>query len=210
MVYKFFMVISMIVAITFNAATSTTCFSQSSEGWKLEKDKNGIKVYTRKAANSSIMEFRASATVAAHMEQLEALIEKVNDYPGWQTSISTANVLKQQNKEEQYIYYTTDVPWPVTDRDIVLHSEKNKSASGIVTYNLHSKPDFISEKGNFVRIKKAKGFWQFTPFKDNKINVTFQFYADPEGNIPDWIINMFLVKGPYNSLTNLKSKVEKL
>lgn len=206
--YKFFKVISIIAAITFNVANTSTCFSQQSEGWKLEKDKNGIKVYTRKAANSSIMEFRASATVAATMEQLEALIENVKGYPVWQTSISTATLLKQQNKEERYIYYTTDVPWPATDRDIVLHSKKNKSASGVVTYNLNSTPDFISEKGDFLRIKKAEGLWQFTPLKDNKINVTFQFYADPGGNIPDWIINMFIVDGPYDSLINLKKKVE--
>jgi hypothetical protein len=176
--------------------------------WKLEKTGNDIKVYTRQSEGSSIKEFKAVTTVTANMKSLESLIENVSDYPNWQTNIATAKILKQVNKTEQYIYYTTDLPWPMTDRDVVIFSEKTVEVDGTVRYNILSKPDYITGTDDFLRIKNAKGIWQLTP-QGNKIEIIYQFYGDPAGSIPSSIINMFIVDGPYSTLLNMKKKVGK-
>jgi hypothetical protein len=36
------------------------------------------------------------------------------------------------------------------------------------------------------------------------IKVQFQYFADPGGKIPAWLINTFVVKNPYKTLTNLR------
>lgn len=203
-----FIINVLIISMAFKSVINKSHLLNLTE-WKLEKTGNDIKVYTRKSEGSNIKEFKAVTTVTANMELLEKLIENVSDYPNWQTNIATAKTLKQVNKTEQYIYYTTDIPWPITDRDIVIYSEKTVSADGIITYNLVSKPDYLEKKDDFLRIKNAKGSWQFTPQGNNKIEVIYQFYGDPAGSIPGWIINMFIVDGPYTTLTNLKNKVEK-
>lgn len=181
--------------------------AQSTE-WELSKDNNDIKVYTRQYEGSKIKEFMAVTTVTAKMESLEALIDNVSDYPNWQANLETAKILKQVNQNEQYIYYTTDVPWPITDRDIVVHSKKTVNKKGTVTYTISSSPDYIKENDDFMRVRDAKGKWQFIPQKDGKIMVIDQFYANPAGSIPNWIINLFIVDGPYKTLTNLKKVVE--
>lgn len=203
-----FIISAFVISTAFITVTNKNRLTDVTQ-WKLEKTGENIKVYTRKSEGSNIKEFKAVTTVTANMELLEKLIENVSDYPNWQTNIASAKMLKQINKTEQYIYYTTDVPWPITDRDIVIYSEKTVSADGSITYNLVSKPDYLEKKDDFLRIKNAKGKWQFTPQGNNKIEVIYQFYGDPAGSIPGWIINMFIVDGPYTTLTNLKKKVEK-
>ena len=175
--------------------------------WELSKDKDGIKVYTRQHEGSRIKEFKAVTTVTAKMKSLESLIDIVSAYPDWQANITSAKILKQVNQNEQYIYYTSDVPWPVADRDIVVQSLKTVSEKGMVVYKIISSPDYIEEKEDFLRIRDAKGIWQFVPKDGGKIEVTYQFYGDPAGSLPTRLINMFIVDGPYDTFINLKINV---
>ena len=202
-----FIINVLIISMAFKSVINKSHLLNLTE-WKLEKTGNDIKVYTRQSEGSKIKEFKAVTTVTTNMKSLESIIENVSDYPNWQTNIATAKILKQENKTEQYIYYTTDLPWPMTDRDIVIFSEKTTNVDGTVRYNLLSKPDYIPSKDDFLRIKNAKGMWQLTP-QGNKIEIIYQFYGDPAGSIPSSIINMFIVDGPYSTLLNIKKKVGK-
>lgn len=176
--------------------------------WKLVKTENNIKIYTRNSEDSKIKEFKAITTITAKMELLENLIDKISEYPKWQANIATAKVLKQVNKTTRYIYYTTSVPWPLTNRDVVLFSEKIVDVDGTITYNLTGKPDYIKEKASFIRVKNIKSMCKIKPIGNNKIEITFESFGDPEGSIPDSIINMFMANSPYNTLVNLRKIIE--
>jgi hypothetical protein len=204
-----FLVIASSIIFAFTNSVIKFPETKQSTQWKLEKDNNNIKVYTRQAEGSKIKEFKALTTVTTDVKLLESLIENVSDYPNWQTNITIAKTLKKVSATTQYIYYTTDIPWPLADRDAIVFSEKLTGANNSITYNLISKPDYIEVQEDFLRIKNAKGLWQFTPQTNNKIEVIYQFYGDPEGSLPGWLINMFIVDGPYTTMLNLKKKTEK-
>ena len=53
------------------------------------------------------------------------------------TRMITSKLLKQLNPNEQYMHATTNIPWPIKDRDIVMHSKKTIQPNGIVTYTLN-------------------------------------------------------------------------
>ena len=72
-----------------------------------------------------------------------------------------------------------------------------------------SKPNYIPDKSGIVRIEEAKGIWKFTQKENGETKVLYQFLGDPGGNIPSWIINIFIVDGPYKTLMNLKQFVKK-
>jgi hypothetical protein len=38
------------------------------------------------------------------------------------------------------------------------------------------------------------------------VEVTYEVHADPGGNLPAWVINMFLVDTPFNDLKNLQKQ----
>ena len=173
--------------------------------WELEKHGNGIFVYTRAVKGSDIKEFKAITFTTQPMAVLEKAIEEVSKYPSWQENVTTASMLKQVDSTEMYMYYTTDIPWPLSDRDIVIHSKKTIAGNGTVTYAMKGVPDYIEKLDDFIRIPIANGVWEFTPVKESRIRIVFQFYGAPGGSIPDWLVNLFIVAGPYGTLKNLKT-----
>ena len=202
-----FIICTLLISMAFTPARSKRDSTNSSD-WKLVKAEYNIKIYTRNSYGSKIKEFKAITIVTAKMEVLEKLIDKISEYPKWQANIATATVLEKINKATQYIYYTTSVPWPLTNRDVVLFSEKIVDVDGTITYNLTGKPDYIKEKANFIRVKNIKSMCKIKPIGNNKIEITFESFGDPEGVIPDSIINMYLADSPYNTLVNLRKIIE--
>ena len=175
------------------------------EDWTLEKNENGIKVYTRATEGTDIKEFKAITTVSASVAVLDKVISDFEGYPDWQENVTTARVLKKISESTHIMHYSMDLPWPADDRDIVLKNTRVKLKNGGLKYTLECMPDYIDPILDYVRIKKAFGFWKFWPTKEGKTKVIYQFMADPGGSLPDFIINMFIVSEPFDSLSYLKS-----
>ena len=177
--------------------------NQTFDEWSLEKEGDGIEVYTRAVEGSDIKEFKAIAFTNKSMSSLERLIEDADNYHTWQVNVTTSKLLKKVNDSELYIYYTTDIPWPLSDRDVLIYSKKAISDNGTVTYAMKGIPEYFKESDDYTRIKVVKGIWEFTPVNENQIKIVFQFYGDPDGWIPNWLINLFIVTGPYGTLENM-------
>lgn len=177
------------------------------EDWTLKKDKNGIKIFTRKAANAEIFEFKAVMKVRADRKKLEALIENISAYPDWQADLESVKVLERTSPGQQIFYIVSKVPWPLKNRDLVLKFRKEENKD-VLLYEIESVLEKEPLKKEYVRIEEAAGFWRFKPLNDIEYQITYQFFADPAGNIPSSLVNMFLVEGPFKTLSNLKEKVE--
>lgn len=172
--------------------------------WKLEKQGNGIKVFTRKRTDVPVKECKAITTVGCSMETLVGLLEDIPGFPNWQPNVSSARVLKEIDENERYLYYTTELPWPLDDRDVVVTCKKYNLKNGSIKYTMEALPDYFDEVDGFVRIKKTKAFWLFVPKPDGKIKIVYQFYGDPSGEMPKSVVNMFVVSGPYDTLSNIR------
>lgn len=176
--------------------------------WKLAKNKDGILVYTRQQTGKKIKEFKAIVKIKTSMSKLITLIEDIEKYPEWQSDISKSYTIKKLSSTERYIYYALDVPWPISDRDVVTHVKKTTYKSGKVVFSLTSKPTYIKEKEGFIRIKDAFGTWTFTPIENGYIKVVYQSYGDPAGSIPTGIINSFIIDGPYKTMGRMRQKCQ--
>lgn len=176
------------------------------EDWELAKNKGGVKVYTRQPDGKTIKEFKAVMQIKTTIDQLVNLLENVEDYTDWQSSLSDSYTIKKLSSSERYIYYALDLPWPLSDRDVVTHFKKIKYKSEKVVFLLNSKPDYIKTKTDFVRIRDAQGSWSLTPLSNGYIQVVYRSYGDPAGNIPSSIVNSFIVDGPHETLLNMAAK----
>jgi len=177
--------------------------------WELAKEKDGIQVFTRTPEGSQVREFKANTVVNADVKSLENVMFDVDSYVDWQSNTSESMKFEVVSDTEEYLYIVTDVPWPMKDRDLVLHSLKQRSPDGKVSITLLSAPEKLATTTKAIRMAEAAGKWVFTPLGDGKTEIFYTFYGDPAGSIPNWVINMFIVDGPYKTLTNLKQLVEK-
>jgi uncharacterized membrane protein len=177
--------------------------------WRLEKDKNGVKVYTRPVEGMTIKEFKAVVIINAPVSKLLSMVMDVVAYPKWVANVKSVKILKETGNDEVIYYTEIQVPWPLSNRDNIIRSKiVNDSATGIVKVIMTGKPDYLPEYSGIVRIPNAGGYWHFSPLEDGKVEVVMQYLADPAGNIPDWVVNMFVVDGPYKTFLKMREIAE--
>lgn len=177
------------------------------EKWELEKDSKGIKVYTRPVKGSDVKEFKAYTYINASPERLLKIINDANGFKDWIDKVDYSKLVSKPASNIFIVYLQLGMPIGVTDRDLVLKNVVKKLKGGGYKIEVTSAYDKYPEQEDFIRIKKAYGYWILKPEKE-KTKIIYQFYSDPAGSLPTWIVNMFLVDGPYNTLTALKEKIE--
>lgn len=184
----------------------TLLFAQVNE-WDLKKDENGIAIYTREDENSGNIEFKAIIILKTNIDKLLKVFLEVDNYTDWMADMKVSKTLNMISDTSRYIYYEAQVPWPLENRDLPVYLQITKSEK-VTKISLEGKPNFIPNKEGITRIEEAIGSWKFTDKTNNKVEVIYQFLADPGLNIPNWIIHLFIVDGPYKTLLNLQSIVE--
>jgi START domain. len=175
--------------------------------WKLVKEKNGMKIFTANAGNSKFKNIRVQMLSQGTIQKLTSIISDINKYPEWVYKEKTAVVLKQVSNNE-FIYYIESVlPWPVSNRDAIIHlTIIPDPIHHVLRMNAVSEPTFIEKKDGIVRIPFSKETWYVTE-AGNKLNIDYTFQMDSGGSLPAWLVNMLADKGPYETFQNLKMKL---
>jgi len=178
--------------------------------WALKKDENGIKVYTRYPPGSNLKEVRVVNNVKSSLSAIVSLLLDTKNYPGWIYACSEAQTLKLISDQEQYQYTVTNVPWPVSDRDVSAHFKvEQDSATRIVSVNSTGIPDYIPVKEGRVRVQHFQSNYKLTPLDSGMVKVEFELYVDPGGSVPAWLINANIVSAPYNTTAAMITQLPK-
>ena len=184
--------------------------SLSAQDWELKRDRGGIKVYVRDQPDSNIKELKFTTTVAASLQTIAAVLMHVEGFDDWVYASMESRVIKKVSDEEVYYYTQIDFPWPLDNRDLVLHSKFWQDKK---TLALHSKTSSCQwmekEKEDLVRIKKADIHWIFTPLGNGKVRLDYTLNSDPGGSIPAWMINLAADQGPLQTMIKFKEMLEK-
>jgi hypothetical protein len=184
---------------------SLEIFSQSL--WKLKKNKEGIKVFTRTENNSDFKSFKATTIVNASIEKTLKVFKKTEDYPKWYGYTKTSKLLKQEN-DVQYNYVETIFPWPFKNRDMVYEMTTRYLDANVVKTTLKGIPNYIQEKKGIVRMVKAEGYILLES-SSNKTKITYVFHSEPGDNIPAWMANNSIAKLPFKTMLGLRKTLEK-
>ena len=203
MISKSFIINLLIVMLISN----TTSVSAQNNEWNLKKDKDRIIIHTREDETTGNIEFKASIIIETTIDSLLSVFNDIDNYKEWMADTKVSKTLKKINNTKRYIYLEAKVPWPLENRDMPIYQEIIRTSKS-TKISLLGKPNYIPNKKGITRIEKAIGSWEFIPLANNKVKVIYQFMADPGLNIPNWIINFFIVDGPYKTLTNLRLIVE--
>lgn len=175
--------------------------------WTLKKDKDGVKIYTRPVEGSALKEFKGVVNIRTTAQAAKALILDLESYTEWQHNCIQSKILHINNENDIYGYSLTDAPWPVQDREAIVRTQVSEK-EGIITLKMTCTPDYIKANDGVVRIPTMNGFWRITPLKDGMVEVLQQVHASPGGRIPDWLANSAVVDTPFQTLLNMKRRLE--
>ena len=178
--------------------------------WKLSKDADGIKVYQSEVKHSKFKNIKVECTLEGTYDKLMAIINDVNNQKEWVYNNISSSILKRISSNEFYYYSKTHLPWPMTNRDAVIHLKMNKdSLSRFLKISAVSVPGYAPEKSGLVRVPRSEISWYVTMPSAKTISIVYIFDAEPGGSLPAWAVNMFTDKGPYQSFKKLSELLKR-
>jgi hypothetical protein len=185
-----------------------TAASQAQE-WTLKKDEDGIKVYTRLPEGKKLEEVRATVRIKTSLSAFTALLKDVPGYKDWAYNCVESKVLKIVCDTAQCYYTQTDLPWPVSNRDLIFRSSlKQDEKTLVISTNSVCMPEMLDESEDVVRIREGRTAWTLVPLAGGYVDVDYYASIDPGGSVPTWVINSTIDKGPYNTLKKVRELLE--
>jgi hypothetical protein len=189
---------------------ATAFFALGQPNWKLTKEKDGIRIYQRDIKNSNFKGIKVECTLHGNFDKLIAIINNVNSYKDWVYNNKAASLLKRVNAYEFYYYTEAYLPWPLDNRDAVMHTTITRdSLNRFLKINSTAVPNFTAAKSGKVRIQKSSINWHVTRPTSNTIQIVYTFETDPGGNVPAGLVNSFADKGPHESFKKLGELLKK-
>lgn len=188
---------------------SITSIGYSDNAWELTKEEDGIQVYVRDTPNAAVKSFKGTMTVKTRLTTLVAVLGDAKSFPGWLHNCKSAKTIKQVGNIELFNYIVTNMPWPVSDRDTVVHSKLSQNkANKAIEIKLNAVSGMTPRKSGKVRIQNMNGHWLFTPSGKDEVKVVYEMSVDPGGSIPKWLVNSLAVDLPFHTLKKLRKVIK--
>ncbi|MCX6245898.1 MAG: hypothetical protein NTU98_14485 [Bacteroidetes bacterium] len=179
------------------------------QSWNFIKEKDGIKIYTRTAENSTFKCFKGETTYHATMADLGKFIGNVKNFNWWDKNVKDLNVMEAEPGKHARYYLVYDVPWPFDDRDLSVEVFITyDTVKGIKTVLAKPLPAAVPEKKGIVRIKNYWQKWILTEINPNTVHAVLEGFVDPGGSIPAWLYNMVITETPIKVMSGVRARVE--
>lgn len=181
----------------------------NNEDWRLEKDRQGIQIYTRAVEGSGFREIRGSVTIDGRLSSVVALLQDMNYWPKLNKLFTSVSLYEQLSETESLVYFQMDMPWPVKDRDILYQRTLQQDVkSKIVTMTEVATSGIFNEQDGYVRVVDSTHHWTLVPRQDGGVDVNWVTYTDPNGPIPASMVNWLSVGPPFDSVSVLRKAIE--
>lgn len=189
------------------AVFSLSSFRQQKtvDEWVYEREKKGIKVFTKKGKWGKFRDSKATMVVKSSPEEMLRLITDFDNYHTWLPRCKKARIIARISENEFIAHIIFDAPWPVADRDCVVRVKVERNTNGTVIIRETSEPKYMDSEDGVVRIQQMTATWKFTPTQEGT-EVINEYSSNPGGSLPDWMTNTQSVETPMATFENLQNK----
>lgn len=177
--------------------------------WQLKRETKQLKIYTRNISETGIKELRITTQFETSLSSIVALFNDVPANPEWVYSSKVSKITEKLAPNDIYYYSVSDFPWPLQDRDLIVRStiEQNPD-SKVVTSTSYSKDEKYPLQKGIVRVTIFDSKWILTPLPGGKVNIEYIVKTDPGGNIPVFLTNMFIDRGPVATMKKMRDMLQ--
>jgi len=170
--------------------------------WVLSTTEDNLKLYTRDSDQSGVKEVRIKTEIANTLEELMSVLGNVSKYESWVYKCSEAKMVKIVTENDYYYYSRYDLPFPLSDRDIVVRSRQWEKDGIFYSHSTLSR-NMVSAKKSIVRIQEFDAHWRITPKTNGVLEIDYVVQTHPGGSLPNWAINLGIAKGPIETMKSL-------
>jgi len=188
-------------------------WASAASDWELKvaDEEADIQIFSR-VNERGYPEFRGVTRVRSTLSAFVALFKDLEHMPNWAYRIRKAERLTVVSDTETYAYTINSMPPPLFDRDTIVHSTISQDAATLkMTFRGSGVPDYAPKKERFVRMPVVESVWTFTPLSAGVVEVVFEGYGDPGGNLSSgvlaWFVRLTLSEAPYQTMLQMKKFV---
>ncbi len=173
--------------------------------WKEVRNEQQIKVYTRTVKGYDIKELKIIANFDASAQSFVALLLDVASQPKYLFSCEHVELVRAKSKQEQIYYQQVNMPWPLKDRDGYFQQNTySNQANKTTVFETKAIGHLYPLKSEYVRITILKATWTLQPTSDKSMIGEYQVVINPGGEVPAWLINLFIDKAPFETVLKMR------
>ena len=186
--------------------------------WHLEKDKNGVRAYTRDMPGSAVRQFKVETNLPVPMDVVLAVFEDFKRYREWKFQVEISGELSQPNETTWFHYQGQDLPFPASNRMFVLKSQLQVKDKNTIIIETHAVPEYCNNAQlntcaavidfDALVVKVADGDTLVQQTANGSTHVVWTQHVEPGGSIPAWMINKMLVDSPWEAFNSLRQYVK--
>ncbi len=175
-------------------------FSQGT-GWTLYSDKEGIKLYTKPTKADGTLQIRLLSSTTASIAAVLNTSRDVQNVKERIVNTKSLNILKVISVNEVYYQLISDFPWPLSDREVIVHAIINQDPkTKVVKVDSYSTPSYILENKDYVRVYTWETHSISTPKPNGTVEIDYWFTYNPRGSIPDAILESITKESTINGM----------
>ena len=177
--------------------------------WKEVLEDDGITVYARQNAGNNMPTFRGEGIIPGSILDILAVFKDGKNHTRWMHACKESTIIERYSELEALVYNRTEAPWPVSDRDVVVHAkldfdmQKREAWNHFESVSTPLKPEV---KG-VVRMPHLEGFYHLLFIDPENTAIVYQVNADPGGLIPDWLARLATKRLPLQTIRALRDRV---
>lgn len=180
--------------------------------WKLKKEVDGIQAFHKPTTTSKFNRYRITTEIEGSLESMVAILQDIDNYPKIFHDLRKATLVNSDYDNKLEIFLHTKTPFPVKDRfsysDTTFEFDKTtKTVSINITCVQNEYLEEYKSKG--VVIKDCNGLWKIQDVGDGKLYVEHEFFADPAGQVPAWIVNKRTIDSPIKTIQSIRKIIKK-
>ncbi len=184
-------------------ALSNTSLASETQDWVLKKEERGVQLFARSVPDSPFLEVKAVTRLESSMQAILFALGDGDGCSKWRKMCKSSEVIKQQTPDERLIYMVLDLPWPLSDRDIVMHSlSQEDPSSKALTVTLRS----VSNEYPLQKYVRAEslGHYQVVPLNSGQFEFTWVMHTDLGGEVSPGMVNGQIVSSTLSDVIRLR------
>jgi len=179
------------------------------ENWKQATEQDGIKVYLKNAENTDLKMLKVTCELPASQDAVLALLLDIPASEKWIPQTKSWHYVQRLPVTDFYYYSELRMPWPVSNRDYVVHMRTSQHpTSKVVTLDANAVGGYVPEKGGVVRIKMSIVKWVLTPLPGGSTQLVYELFTNPGGSIPVWVVNYFAKQAAIDIIKKMRELVQ--
>jgi hypothetical protein len=176
--------------------------------WHLVKQKNGIEVFTAPGGHDGLKQIKVMAEMSGSLQRVKEIFSNIPLQESWVFATRKSYLVKKPDENSMLYYNETGLPWPASNRDVVIRMVIEKDASHkSLQIRQEAEPGNLPVNKGLVRVQHLSGHWIFTETGNNKLKTVYFLDVDPGGSLPAWVVNLFIAKGPYETFVKLQQQL---